>query len=160
MASQRTIERLQVQIQRRIAHCVQFELADPRASFVTILRVELNSDLSIAKVYYSVLGDASERSKSAGMLEHASGFVRRQVGRILKTKNIPSLRWLPDDEMSEAERMDDVIQSAMNRDRKIRAQEAKEARAAAKSETEGQVEGDPGAGAPDATDAQGEGDKP
>lgn len=120
MANPRTIARLEAAIQRRVAYCLQHELADPRAEFITVVRVELNSDLSIAKVYYSVLGDQSDRSKVAHMLEHATGFIRKQLGRVLETKTIPELRFAPDDTMSEADRMDDVISDALKRDREIR----------------------------------------
>lgn len=120
MASERTIQRIQAQIQRRIAHCLQFELADPRGTFVTVVRVELNTDLSVAKVFYSVLGDEAERSKAAQMLEHAKGFIRRQVASILRTKTVPDLRWIYDDSVVESERMEDLIEQAREKDRKIR----------------------------------------
>ena len=120
MASERTIARLQAQIQRRIAHCLQFELADPRASFVTVTRVERNSDLSIAKVFYSVLGSEADRSKSAAMLEHAKGFIRRQLGSVLRTKSIPDLRFQYDDAAESADRIEDLIEQARDKDRELR----------------------------------------
>ena len=120
MASERTIHRLEAQIQRRIAHCLQFELQDPRASFVTVVRVELNSDLSTAKVFYSVLGDDSDRAKTGGMLEHAKGFIRRQVSGVLRTRTTPELRFLPDDTAVESKRMDDLIAEARRKDDQIR----------------------------------------
>ena len=56
MASPKTIARLEAQILRRIAHCLQFELSDPRAGFITVTRVELSKDINTARVSYSVLG--------------------------------------------------------------------------------------------------------
>ncbi|MEE2941037.1 MAG: 30S ribosome-binding factor RbfA [Planctomycetota bacterium] len=123
MASERTIHRLEAQIQRRIAHCLQFELQDPRASFVTVVRVELNSDLSTAKVFYSVLGDDSDRARTGGMLEHAKGFIRRQVSGVLRTRTTPDLRFLPDDTAQESKRMDDLIAAARRRDEEIRGED-------------------------------------
>ena len=120
MANPRTIARLETQIQRRLAHCLQFELADPRGAFITIVRVELNSDLSVAKAYYSVLGSESEKSKAAHMLEHASGFTRRQMGSVLRTKSIPQLQWIYDDTVASAEAMEDLIARTKERDTAIR----------------------------------------
>ncbi|MEC8511332.1 MAG: 30S ribosome-binding factor RbfA [Planctomycetota bacterium] len=125
MASERTIHRLEAQIQRRIAHCLQFELQDPRASFVTVVRVELSSDLSTAKVFYSVLGDDSDRARTGGMLEHAKGFIRRQVSGVLRTRTTPDLRFLPDDTAQESKRMDDLIAEARRRDEQIRGEESR-----------------------------------
>ena len=120
MANPRTIARLEAAIQRRVAYSLQHELADPRADFITVVRVELNSDLSIAKVYYTVLGDQSDRSKVAHMLDHAKGFIRNKLGRVLQTKSIPDLRFMTDETLSEADRMDDVISDALRKDRRIR----------------------------------------
>lgn len=120
MANPRTVARLEVQIQRRLAHCLQFELADPRGAFITIVRVELNSDLSVAKAYYSVLGSEAERSKAAHMLEHANGFTRRQMGTVLRTKSIPQLKWVYDDTVASAEAMEELIERTKQRDAEIR----------------------------------------
>lgn len=120
MANPKTIARLEAQIQRRAAHCLQFELSDPRAVFVTITRVELSRDLAHAKVHYSVLGDEADRAKAEHMLERAGGFIQRQVAGVLRTRTVPRLRWVYDDSIAEAARMDQVIREARERDRRIR----------------------------------------
>lgn len=120
MANPKTIGRLQAQIQRRVAYCLQFELADPRASFVTVTKVELSSDLARAKIFYSVLGGDADRSKTSHMLEGASGFVRRQLGRVLETRTIPALTWMYDPSAEEAANMTKLIADARRRDEEIR----------------------------------------
>lgn len=120
MASERTIARVQAQMQRRIAHCLQFEISDPRATFITLVRVELNSDMSIAKVYYSVLGSEGDRARAAAMLDHANGFIRRQVGSVLEIRSIPELRFVHDDTIAGAARIEDLIEEAKHRDSEIR----------------------------------------
>lgn len=119
MASPKTIARLEGQIQRRVAHCLQFELADPRAGFITVTRVELATDLATARVFYSVLGEDVEERKSQAMLEEAGGFIRRQVASILRTRTVPQLLWKFDDSIREAARLDALIQDARRRDRNI-----------------------------------------
>jgi ribosome-binding factor A len=126
MANPKTIGRLQAQIQRRVAHCLQFELADPRASFVTVTKVELSSDLARAKIFYSVLGSEADRSKTSHMLEGASGFVRRQLGRVLETRTIPALTWTYDPSAEEAANMTKLIAEARRRDEEIRGERAAE----------------------------------
>lgn len=126
MASERTIQRIQAQIQRRIAHCLQFELADPRGAFVTVVRVELNNDLSVAKIHYSVLGDEADKSKSAQMLEHANGFIRRQVASILRTKTVPALKWIFDDTVADSERLEALFEETRRKDAMIRGEEVEE----------------------------------
>ncbi len=119
MATPKTIARLEGLIHRRAAYCLQFELNDPRSGFVTILRTELSKDLSIAKIFYSVLGDEADRTRAQHMLEHAGGFIQRQVGRVLQLRRVPHLRFIYDDSIAEAARLEDLIRLARARDREI-----------------------------------------
>ncbi|MEY2805764.1 MAG: ribosome-binding factor RbfA [Planctomycetota bacterium] len=119
MANERTMARLCARIQERAAHCLQFELNDPRATFITITRVEITSDLSLATLHWSVLGDEAERTKAQHLLEHASGFIQRQVGSVLSMRRIPRLRWQRDDSLEQAASLDALIKEARQRDRAI-----------------------------------------
>jgi ribosome-binding factor A len=119
MANPRTIARLQERIKERAAYCLQFELNDPRATFLTITRVELAHDFSHAKVFYSVLGDDSDRKLAAHMLKSAGGFIQRQVARVLETRRVPHLTWIFDGSTQQAAEMDRLIREARERDRAI-----------------------------------------
>lgn len=135
MASPRTIARVEAQIQRRAAHCLQVELADPRAGFVTITKVEASQDLSSATIHYSVLGNEAERSKIEHMLEEAGGFIQRKVVSALRLKNAPRLSWRYDHSIAESARIDVLIREARKRDLEIRGD---------RPEPEGDMEGPPG----------------
>lgn len=119
MVNPRSKARIEARIHERVAHCVEFELADPRAAFITITKVEASDDLSSAKVFYSVYGTEGDKSRVARMLADASGFVRKQVGRVLQTRRIPALQWIYDDSIELAARMERTIQEALERDRAI-----------------------------------------
>lgn len=119
MANPRTIARLEARIQERAAYCLQFEIRDPRASFITITRVELSKDFGHAKIFYSVLGGEADKSKAEHMLKHASGFVQRQVARVLETRRTPILHWIYDGSSEHAAQMDRLIREARERDRAI-----------------------------------------
>jgi ribosome-binding factor A len=120
MANPRTIARVEAQIQRRAAHCLQAELADPRAGFVTITKVEASQDLSSASIHYSVLGSEADRCKVEHMLEEAGGFIQRRVASSLRLRNAPRLHWRYDESIAESARMDLLIREARDRDRQIR----------------------------------------
>jgi len=119
MANPRTIERLQARILERAATAVEFDLKDPRGGFITVTRVELAKDLSCGKIFYSVLGNASDRTKVAHMLESAAGFLQRQIGRGLQLRRMPHLTWVYDESIEEAARLDELIGKALERDRLI-----------------------------------------
>src|SRR6185295_1770966 len=110
MVNPRSKARIEARIQERAAYCVEFELNDPRSTFITITRVEVSDDLSTAKVFYSVYGTEGDKSRTARMLDDAAGFVRRQVARVLKTRRVPTLRWFYDDSIERTARMHETIQ--------------------------------------------------
>lgn len=124
MANPRTIARLEARIHERAAHCLQFEIRDPRATFVTITKVELSPDITSGRIHWSVLGGQAERSKAEHMLRSAAGFIQRQVAGVLSLRRMPHLRWVYDDSLEVADQMDRLIREARERDRAISGGEA------------------------------------
>jgi len=119
VANPRTIARLEARIHERAAHCLQFEINDPRAGFITITRVELNQDLSSGKIHYSVLGDDGDKSRAGHMLASAAGYIQRQVSGVLSMRRMPRLVWVYDDSVEKAASLDQLIREARERDRSI-----------------------------------------
>ncbi len=119
MANPRTIARLEARILERAAICLQSEVSDPRASFITVTRVKMSPDLSSGRIYYSVLGTEGDKSKAEHMLESASGFLQRQIGRVLQLRRMPHLKWTYDDSMERADGMSKLIREARDHDRQV-----------------------------------------
>ena len=126
MASPRTVARVAARIRQRVAHCLQFEVNDPRAGSITVTEVRLSADLRNATILFSLV-EEKDRSKTEHMLEGATGFVRRQLGRVLETRVIPELRWMYDDRIAKAAEMERLIERAVSRDEEIRGDEPVEA---------------------------------
>ncbi len=119
MANDRTIARLEARIKERAAYAVEFELNDPRSSFITLTRCELARDLASVKIFYSVLGSEADKNKTARMLESAGGFIQRQVGRVLRTRHTPRISWIFDDTIEKIDRMDNLLNETFKSDREI-----------------------------------------
>jgi ribosome-binding factor A len=81
--------------------------------------VKLSPDLSSGRIYYSVLGSEGDKSNAVHMLESASGFLQRQIGRVLQMRRMPHLKWTYDDSLERADEIDKVIREARARDREI-----------------------------------------
>jgi ribosome-binding factor A len=120
MTNPRTLARLEARILERAAHCIEFELNDPRIGMITLTRVELSDDLSYAKVHYSTLGGDSRKRLAQAALDSARGFIQRQVGRVLETRKIPHLSFHFDERIELAAEMDLKIRAALERDNQIR----------------------------------------
>jgi ribosome-binding factor A len=119
LANSRTLARIAARIKERAAHAIEFELSDPRSSFITITEVKVSSDLSIATILYSVLGSDGDKSKVKHMLADAGGFIQRKVGRVLTMRRVPKLRFIYDDSIEKNASMDALIRDAIEGDRGI-----------------------------------------
>jgi ribosome-binding factor A len=109
-------ERLASQIQRELAALVRNNLKDPRLSAPTILEVQVSRDLSQARVFFSVLNpDDAEQSLHA--LKHASGYLQREVGKVLKSRITPRLVFVYDDSDIRGRTMSELIDSVIARDK-------------------------------------------
>lgn len=108
-------DRLASQIQRELASLVRNNLKDPRLSSPGILEVQVSKDLSQAKVYFSVLNpDDAEQSLRA--LKHASGYLQREIGKVLKSRLTPKLVFIYDDSDIRGRNMSELIDSVIARD--------------------------------------------
>lgn len=66
-------------------------LNDPRIGFVTITGVEVTDDLSLARIFFSVIGDDKAKKDTEAGLNSAKGFIRREIGKNLTIRHTPEL---------------------------------------------------------------------
>ncbi|KAB7628442.1 30S ribosome-binding factor RbfA [Alkalilimnicola sp. S0819] len=85
------------QIQRELAGLIRDQVRDPRVGSITVSEVEVARDFAHAKVYVTQLGADAERSREAVEgLNRAAGFLRRELGRGLRLRNVPALKFFYD----------------------------------------------------------------
>jgi ribosome-binding factor A len=102
----RRTERLGEQIRDEVAMIVARELKDPRiAGFVTITRVELASDLSLARVMVSVFGTPEQAKGTMTGLRAGAGFVRRAIGQRLRIRQTPAIEFVLDKGLEHSDRV-------------------------------------------------------
>ena len=78
-------------IQKEISSLIIKGLKDPRVGFVTITAVDVTSDLSLAKVFFTVIGDDKARKDSAAGLKSAIPYIRREIGKQLRLRVVPEV---------------------------------------------------------------------
>ena len=110
MASNR-INRINEEIQKAVADMLR-ELKDPRVSgtMISITRVETTPDLRFAKIYVSFLEEDKAKEAIKG-LKSASGYLRRELGRVLNLRYTPELQWSVDDSITYGAKMLALINS-------------------------------------------------
>ena len=105
--------RIADQIQRELAELVRLEVRDPRVGMVTITGVELSRDQSHAKVYFTVLGAASDAEQAREGLQRAAGFLRTQLAHRLTTRTVPDLAFVYDESVERGVRLSRLIDEAV-----------------------------------------------
>ena len=96
------IDRVSEDIRREII-AVMRELKDPRVmgKMLTVVRVEVSSDASYAKVYVSDLKGIESAKEAVKGLTAATGYVRREVGSRLHLRKTPELKFVADDSIEQ-----------------------------------------------------------
>jgi ribosome-binding factor A len=102
-------ERVADQLRGELASLLAREVHDPGVGFVTLTRVHLSPDLQVARVMYTVLGDQSARTSTARALERTTPFLRRQLGRRLRLRRVPELRFTYDDSIAGQDRIEQLL---------------------------------------------------
>lgn len=115
--SQRT-QRVADQIQRELAGLIRQELKDPRLGMVTVSNVKVSPDMGYADVYVTVMGSSLDDrpDESIAVLNAAAGFLRGEVGRAIRTRVTPRLRFHYDEVVARGNRMAALINEAVRED--------------------------------------------
>lgn len=123
-------QRIADQMQRDLAQLVQTGLKDPRIGMVTINDVRVSRDLGYADVYITLLTaeELNENSEEVKMtldvLNKAAGFLRNELGRSIKIRMIPHLRFYFDKTVGEGRRMSSLIAQARQKDQQLSGESA------------------------------------
>ncbi len=96
-------ERLGRLFRQEITKLLLERLRDPRLDGMTVTDVRASRDLSFATVYVRSVGDVEQGIEG---LERASGFIRRELGRTLHLRKIPEFRFLADETIEHADRIE------------------------------------------------------
>ena len=128
MPSHRSL-RIAEAIRETVSQAILFEVADPRVKSVTVLQVEVSSDLRNATVLVSIMGDETQRKLSLRGLQHATGFLQARVASRLQTKTTPVLRFKADDSVKKSVSMSKLIEETLAADRAARNAESESASA-------------------------------
>mgnify|MGYP001239012380 CR=1 FL=1 len=110
--ARRRIERLNEQLKREITEILRLEVKDPRVGWATLTGVETSPDLSIARVYVSLMGEEEEKAQTLAGLRAAAPFIRTELGRRLYLRRAPELRFEVDRTLERAMRIERLLHEA------------------------------------------------
>src|SRR5690606_36478706 len=113
-------QRVADQMQRELALLIQREVRDHRVGMITVTAPEVSRDLAHAKVFISLMGDAGAEDIAENLeaLKDASGFLRVQLGRVMKLRTISHLHFFYDESVRRGVHLSSLIERAVAEDRR------------------------------------------
>ena len=92
------------QIRMEIADILMRRVKDPRVGFVTVTAVDVTADLKQAWVYVTVL-QGEQETGTMEALTRAEGFIKGELGRRLKLRYVPDLKFVKDTSIDRVSRV-------------------------------------------------------
>jgi ribosome-binding factor A len=118
--SQQRKHRVEHALRDVLSEMIARDVRDPRvraATLITVSKVELNVDISVAMVYLSIVGDDATVDGVLAGLAKAAGFLRGPVGRELNLQHAPELRFVADASIDMSEKLAAIIRDDEERAR-------------------------------------------
>lgn len=112
-------ERVGEELKRELGILIATRVKDPRVSLVAITDVDVSPDLKHAKVYVGNFDLNAPETRVAEVMEGlraARGFLKRELGKRLRLRTMPDLRFVEDPTEREAQRLGKLISDAVKED--------------------------------------------
>lgn len=105
------IDRINGQIQRELSLLILQKIKDSRIrdKNVSITQVKATPDLKSATVYVSILGDETEKAQVLEVLNHASSFLRSNLGHTIKLHSVPALNFVMDNSVEYGMHIESIL---------------------------------------------------
>lgn len=103
-----------------LTSAISNDVKDPRvraATLITVAKVEMNVDMSVANVYVSVVGDDATADGVLAGLAKAASFLRGPIARELNLQRAPELRFHHDVSIDISEKLASIVRDDEERAR-------------------------------------------
>lgn len=109
-------ERLGNMLHREISNILMTEVKDDNLRFITITKVDLSSDLSYLKIYYTCLNE-DKKQDIIKSLKSAKGYIRSVLmKRKIEMRTIPELNFVYDESIEYGNKIESLIERIHNKE--------------------------------------------
>lgn len=109
--------RINEEIKKDVSNTIQNKIKDPRlTAMVSVTDVEVSKDLSYAKVYVSIFGNAKEKIDSLTALKSSTSFIRKEIGKNVKLRHVPEVIIEVDDTLDKAMHLESLFDKIKEQD--------------------------------------------
>lgn len=109
MVSQSRAQRVGERIQQELSELLLFAVTDPRLKQIFVTQVRVDRELEYANIFVSALEGPERMEEILAGLQHAGGFLRRELARRVELRSFPRLRFHWDPTPEHAARIDHLI---------------------------------------------------
>ncbi|HXG87967.1 MAG TPA: 30S ribosome-binding factor RbfA [Vicinamibacterales bacterium] len=103
------VERVSEQIREEVSQILATEVADPGVGLVTVTRVKVTADLSLARVYWTILGDPTQRKQTEKALTRAAAYVRHLLSQRMSLRRSPEVTFTFDQAAADQTRVEEIL---------------------------------------------------
>lgn len=112
-------------IQQELMGIIQRELNDPRITGLpSITRVEVAEDLSLADVYFTIMGPEAQQNMTLNALRHSAGMMRTKLTKSLNTRTTPFLQFHIDENLKKEIELLELLDKVARENRELDAKRA------------------------------------
>lgn len=104
-------ERMEKILEREISNIIFQDVKNEKIRFVTITKVSLTNDLSLATVYYTVYGNDEQVNASVEALNEAKGFIRSVLSKRIEVKKTPDLKFKYDESFEQGNKIEEILKN-------------------------------------------------
>lgn len=102
-------DRVASQIQKEMAELIRTHVRDPDLGMVTVSDVEVARDLAVAKLYVTFLAAQKTPRECVKRLAEYVPELRRELGKHLRIRVLPEIRFVYDESIERGLRMDALL---------------------------------------------------
>jgi ribosome-binding factor A len=96
-------------IKEEVSDIINKKIKDPRVGFITVTAIKASKDFHYVTVFVSVLGDEDQQQESMQTLKNAAGFIRTELGKRIRIRHVPELRFVQDQSLEHQARISELI---------------------------------------------------
>ena len=109
-------QRLEQDVKVALSNIITYDVKEPSVTgLISVTDVKITPDQKYAKVYISIFGKQN-KEKVIDALKKATGFIKGELARKVRMRNIPSLQFELDDSIEYGAYMDKVIDEVIKKD--------------------------------------------
>lgn len=109
MVSKMRLQKISDRMQQELSELILFEANDPRIRGISITDIEVDRELAVANIYVSAIEGSERAGDVLEGLNHASGYLRRELAKRIALRTFPQLRFHWDPTPEHADHMEKLF---------------------------------------------------